>query len=84
LVGDHRGAAEVRGIDRSQSPAKQVQLAKDKLADLMAAGNRAGTDQAHKHGVLVLKTPLTGTVEVFDGFVPTGTGAAKVQWYYRM
>jgi hypothetical protein len=59
LVGDHRGAAEVRGIDRSQSPAppSRYRLAKDKLADLMAAGNRAGTDQAHKHGVLVLKTP---------------------------
>ena len=30
------------------------------------------------------RPPLTGTVEVFDRFVPTGTGAAKVQWYYRM
>ena len=28
--------------------------------------------------------PLPGTVEVFDRFVPTGTGAAKGQWYYRM
>jgi hypothetical protein len=68
----------------AKAPPSRYRLAKDKLADLMAAGNRAGTDQAHKHDVLVLKTPLTGTVEVFDGFVPTGTGAAKVQWYYRM
>ena len=50
----------------------------------MATATELGLTKPNKHGVLVLKTPLTGTVEVFDGFVPTGTGAAKVQWYYRM
>jgi hypothetical protein len=42
----------------------------------MATATELGLTKPNKHGVLVLKT-LSGTVEVFDRFVPTGTGAAK-------
>ena len=85
LVGDHRGAAEVRGIDRSQgrTPPSRYRLAKDRLADLMATTTELGLTKPTSTAFWYSR-PLTGTVEVFDRFVPTGTGAAKVQWYYRM
>ena len=50
----------------------------------MATATELGLTKPNKHGVLVLKDPLPGTVELFDRFVPTGMGAAKGQWYYRM
>jgi len=85
VVGDHRGAAEVRGIDRSQGPAppSRYRLAKDRLADLMAAATELGLTKPTTTAFWYSR-PLPGTVEVFDRFVPTGTGAAKGQWYYRM
>ena len=85
LVGDHRGAAEVRGIDRSQGPAppSRYRLAKDRLADLLAAATELGLTKPTTTAFWYSR-PLPGTVEVFDRFVPTGTGAAKGQWYYRM
>jgi hypothetical protein len=49
----------------------------------MATATELGLTKPNKHGVQVLET-LSGTVELFDRFVPTGTGAAKGQWYYCM
>ena len=50
----------------------------------MATATELGLTKPNKHGDLVLKTPLPGTADLFDRFVPTDTKAAKGQWYYRM
>jgi hypothetical protein len=71
-------------IGAKARPAKQVQARQGQTGRLDGDGNRAGTDQAQRARRSGTQDPLPGTVELFDRFVPTGTGAAKGQWYYRM
>jgi len=56
---------------KAPPPPTRHRLAKDRLADLMATATALELTKANKHGVLVLKTPLPSTVELFDRFVPT-------------
>jgi hypothetical protein len=71
-------------IGAKARPGKQVQARHGQTGRLDGDGNRAGTDQAQQVRRSGTQDPLPGTVELFDRFVPTGTGAAKGQWYYRM
>jgi hypothetical protein len=50
----------------------------------MATATELGLTKPNKHGVLVPRTLSRAPVELFDRFVPTGTGPAKGQRYYRM